>query len=348
MAISKVQELNATGVTPGSYDLASITVGNDGRLTQANSGSLPETGVTPGSYTNANITVGSDGRITLASNGGGGEPALPIPPMGIGGTTANPWSQIYFLGGNGGGLEPAEPVSGEQGGALPQYGLGDISNPFTRPGFTFASSRFTWVVPLSPYGNPSSGYPGGDFVVTPMAVSEEPYLYQARLYFKGSKWGNEAPVVVFENCSLYSWQYEQANYLKFLDIAAVYGGAFTVRGNNDYGADVTVSANLMTAWYYGSFQSGYSPVDVTFDCPNLTEVSTCRIIPANAGTLDMSTCPLNQASVDSILVNIVTSTGGAPGYNFNILLNGSCSPPSSVGLAAKATIVAAGSTVLTN
>lgn len=60
-------DLPVTGVVPGSYSLASLTVGADGRLTAASSGSLSATGVTPGTYRRATVTVGADGRLTAVS-----------------------------------------------------------------------------------------------------------------------------------------------------------------------------------------------------------------------------------------------------------------------------------------
>jgi hypothetical protein len=67
MTLDKVQLLDDSGVTPGSYTLTNLTVGADGRLTAASSGSLNATGVTPGSYNLSSITVGADGRLTAAS-----------------------------------------------------------------------------------------------------------------------------------------------------------------------------------------------------------------------------------------------------------------------------------------
>src|SRR3954452_25156069 len=85
--------ITPTGVTPGTYNFSTVTIGADGRITSAatgtppsgitqltgpvtggpGSGSVPTaitaTGVTPGAYSLANITVGADGRVTAAADG---------------------------------------------------------------------------------------------------------------------------------------------------------------------------------------------------------------------------------------------------------------------------------------
>jgi hypothetical protein len=65
--------LAPTGVSPGAYFPATVTVGLDGRVTAiattpVGTPNLTTTGVTAAAYTQANITVGVDGRITAASS----------------------------------------------------------------------------------------------------------------------------------------------------------------------------------------------------------------------------------------------------------------------------------------
>lgn len=61
-----------------SGDIEEISLDSDDLDISGTTVALAATGVTPGSYTSANITVDDKGRISLASNGSGGSSWIPL------------------------------------------------------------------------------------------------------------------------------------------------------------------------------------------------------------------------------------------------------------------------------
>jgi hypothetical protein len=84
----------------------------------------------------------------------------------------------------------------------------------------------------------------------------------------------------------------------------------------------------------------------TFQLP-----STLKQIGNGAGNVVITSAALNQASVDSILVQLAAldGTNGTTLFSTRtVTITGTSSTPSATGLAAKATLVARGCTVTTN
>ena len=182
MALNDVQQLSATGVTPGAYSAANVTVDGAGRVTSiaassagpgigisGGSISLTTTPAAAGSYTAANITIDAYGRITAAANGsgGGGGGSILI-------TSPQPWScppgvtnvQVTMIAGGGGGggffNSGAPGGNGAYGGSV--YGVSSTVTPLTIYPVTVGSGG-----PFGPGEN--NGTPGGASVFNGVTVS---------------------------------------------------------------------------------------------------------------------------------------------------------------------------------
>jgi hypothetical protein len=166
---ASVQNLLVTSLTIYSTITATSVV---------TSASLVPTGVTSGSYTAATITVGSDGRITSAASGSGGAGGFVLTKTQSGpssGTyTASPTANrlsVYMFGGGGGGgkqnygmCRMQENFSGGTGG----YGFFNV--PITQP---YAVPFIVGAGGPSPYGsaNASSGGSGNASNFGPLAAN---------------------------------------------------------------------------------------------------------------------------------------------------------------------------------
>jgi hypothetical protein len=131
--------INTANVT--TLKVTSITIYSTITATSVvTSASLVPTGVTSGSYTSASITVGADGRITSASSGSAGGSFIPTraatgPSSGT--HTASPSANklsVFLAAGGGGGGGGAGNGSGGPGGNG-GYGFFNvpISQPFSQP-----------------------------------------------------------------------------------------------------------------------------------------------------------------------------------------------------------------------
>jgi hypothetical protein len=97
-----------------------------------------------------------------------------------------------------------------------------------------------------------------------------------------------------------------------------------------------------------------SAIGFTSGTASLTDFnigSSIKRVGGTAGNVLFTSCALNQASVDNILVRLAAldGTGGTTAFsNRTVTITGTSSTPSATGLSAKATLVARGCTVTNN
>jgi hypothetical protein len=173
LAASAVTANNIANSTITQAKLATDSVGPD---------QLISTGVTAGSYTVASITVDADGRITTASSGSAGAPSFKVAftadSSQTGTYTANPAAnviRVYYVAGSGGVVtsNPQAPESQATGHggygfftttithpyAVP-YGVGTSGSPNLYPGNPTTFSNLTANGGFGIYTGPNSDTPG--------------------------------------------------------------------------------------------------------------------------------------------------------------------------------------------
>jgi hypothetical protein len=92
----------------------------------------------------------------------------------------------------------------------------------------------------------------------------------------------------------------------------------------------------------------FSLITATGAITTLTIPNTLKQIGKGGGNVVLTSCALNQTSVDNLLIRLaaLNGTNGTTAFsNRTVTITGTSSAPSATGLAAKATLVARGCTV---
>jgi hypothetical protein len=209
-------------ITSAALDTASVT---SVKIASAAVGTtqLATTGVTAATYTAATITVGADGRITSASSGsagaGMGIPTLmlagPAPGTYTAAPTANRIGVYLYAGGGSGGAGPdVSPTYGGQGGG--GFWNKPITQPFSQPysvggggvnsgaaGGSAGGSTTIANVGTANGGGGSSGNSSGAAGNQPGSNLTVPYSFRGGAGFSApvgqSATGGPGAIIVYEN-----------------------------------------------------------------------------------------------------------------------------------------------------